>query len=192
MAGNSAWPSHGIAGGFSSHRADYGRATPKFWRTFHVVFNMFNGDVTNNIRSGDVGMYGPPKNDGFNDEPLDFNINHGCGSGTRYKWTQKWAYHFQSETIHLGNSHFDPRLDLILISPNQPLGLARTHGSVGGCSPHAGEHTAGRVGSFQLFMGMGTPRNIGIRWRMGASGQEQAEWDQVFDGEMKAGGLRAS
>lgn len=132
------------------------------------------------------------KNEGFNDEPLDFNINHGCGSGTRYKWTQKWAYHFQSETIHLGNSHFDPRLDLILISPNQPLGLARTHGSVGGCSPHAGEHTAGRVGSFQLFMGMGTPRNIGIRLGMGASGQEQAEWDQVFDGEMKAGGLRAS
>ena len=59
-------------------------------------------------------------------------------------------------------------------------------------SPHAGEHTAGRVGSFQLFMGMGTPRNIGIRLGMGASGQEQAEWDQVFDGEMKAGGLRAS
>lgn len=48
--------------------------------------------------------------------------------------------------------------------------------------------SAGRVGSFQLFMGMGTPRNIGIRWGMGASGQEQAEWDQVFDGEMKAGG----
>ena len=47
------------------------------------------------------------------------------------------ACHFQSETIHLENSHFDPRLDLILISPNQPLGLARTHGRVGGCSPRA-------------------------------------------------------
>lgn len=59
---------------------------------------VFNGDVTNNIRSGDVGMYGPPKNDGcnrINDEPLDFNItNWVWGRNVRNKWTQDWLIIF--------------------------------------------------------------------------------------------------